>query len=115
MCGKPTQYNLQTCEYNWRSLPDTHFTFEAQNRRRRHIGILPGLQGTEKYEARKIPPMESPRADPSPPVWDARPPALPLQPLSQPTLNILPWSHEGLRQMIMANNMEAQHSYLRGV
>lgn len=30
VCGKPNQYNLQTLEYDWKELPDTHYELPPQ-------------------------------------------------------------------------------------
>lgn len=40
--GKPTQYNLQTLEYNWGELPDTHFKVKENGPRIRDYAIPAG-------------------------------------------------------------------------
>ncbi|KAK7198283.1 hypothetical protein NESM_000785800 [Novymonas esmeraldas] len=42
VCGKPNQYNLQTLEYDWRELPDTHVQVSPQQPRVRDYSAFAG-------------------------------------------------------------------------
>ncbi|KAH9580901.1 hypothetical protein LSM04_007341 [Trypanosoma melophagium] len=116
VCGKPTQYNLRTCEYDWKYLPDTHFKLGESPgpRNKNHFMQKPPLR---KEGPAKTPPL-SPRASPpvEQPAIISSPPVLvepnPLPPTSFP---IIPWSHDNLRRIVEANQLEAQRSYLRRV
>nr|CCC92346.1 conserved hypothetical protein [Trypanosoma congolense IL3000] len=114
VCGKPTQYNLQTCEYDWRTLPDTHFALGRNKHGRRNVGILPQLLEPPEPPRRHVvppPPIERPQ------VYERQqtPPPLPPPPQQyfEPLPYLVPWSHDTLRQVILLNNEEAQRSYLR--
>ena len=39
VCGKPNQYNLQTLEYDWKELPDTHIQLPPQQPRIRNYSV----------------------------------------------------------------------------
>jgi hypothetical protein len=41
VCGKPNQYNLQTLEYDWKELPDTHIQIPPQQPRVRAYSLTP--------------------------------------------------------------------------
>ncbi|ORC83620.1 uncharacterized protein TM35_000631200 [Trypanosoma theileri] len=115
VCGKPTQYNLRTCEYDWKYLPDTHFNLGETPKPRNKDYFMQNLPS--RAESREQLPPLSPRA--SPPVEQPAiisSPPLPVKLNSAPTTSsfpIIPWSHDNLRRMVEANQMEAQRSYLR--
>ncbi|EAN94486.1 hypothetical protein C3747_186g78c [Trypanosoma cruzi] len=116
VCGKPTQYNLQTCEYDWKYLPDTHFNIEAKSPRRRQ----PSVQSNVPLE-RSLGTSWSPVIPRSPQKLEL-PAVIPLSPAPlmgtphgmkvEPQAPPLPWSHDELRRLVYANQSEAQRSYL---
>ncbi|KPI89335.1 hypothetical protein ABL78_1564 [Leptomonas seymouri] len=54
VCGKPNQYNLQTLEYDWKELPDTHIQIPLQQPRARHYPLAP-LQNAAGGAASPLP------------------------------------------------------------
>ncbi|RNF03770.1 uncharacterized protein Tco025E_08113 [Trypanosoma conorhini] len=119
VCGKPTQYNLQTCEYDWKYLPDTHFVIKQGVRRRERPSLWPSAPASVARSTprapspQESPPRERPLAAATPP--SPAPPlvASPAAATQGPQFPLVPWSHEELRQMVYANQSEAQRSYLR--
>ncbi|KAG5482465.1 hypothetical protein CUR178_05604 [Leishmania enriettii] len=48
VCGKPNQYNLETLEYDWKELPNTHFQIPPQQPRVRDACALRGHDATSR-------------------------------------------------------------------
>lgn len=101
VCGKPTQYNLQTLEYDWKELPDTHLRFQGTNRRRG--GAEPPYAVDDGYRG---PSNQFNQFQPAVNDGDrgfgsgAEEVVLP------------PWNHDDIRQMLRSNWAEANRSYL---
>ncbi|KEG07890.1 hypothetical protein DQ04_08551030 [Trypanosoma grayi] len=121
VCGKPTQYNLQTCEYNWKYLPDTHFNLDKtpRSKSRQQVyskALSDASNQTPREMIHQLPPLPlpSPRStgftvvSPAP----SQPVGLPFVAAS-PQAHVIPWSHDELRRLVYANQMEAQNSHLR--
>ncbi|RNF03453.1 hypothetical protein TraAM80_05802 [Trypanosoma rangeli] len=118
VCGKPTQYNLQTCEYDWKYLPDTHFVIQQNAKRRGQFSLQPSAPvnvasytprapSPQKYPQREnVPAVASPSTS-SPLMWVS-----PGTVTRGPQPSLLPWSHDELRQIVYANQSAAQQSYL---
>ncbi|ESL10243.1 hypothetical protein TRSC58_02027 [Trypanosoma rangeli SC58] len=119
VCGKPTQYNLQTCEYDWKYLPDTHFVIEQNVKRRDPFPLRSSAPTNVAFNTpQAASPQKSPQPDNIPPVASPSP-SPPLMWVSPGTVTpgpqppLLPWSHDELRQIVYANQSAAQQSYLR--
>lgn len=122
VCGKPTQYNLQTLQYNWRELPDTHFEFQQENQQRRGGTRLNAPYATD-YVA---PPIPINKAGDS--LRHAKTDGDGYGNLGAggsngfntgaeelPMVDYTPfmrWSHEDIRQMLRVNSTEANRSYM---
>lgn len=113
VCGKPTQYNLQTLQYDWKELPDTHFAFGGNNRRQA------GPQAPYATDA----PHNSPTAQIKQASTGVTVPKRSFPETygysnDSPEGNIIDyshymqWSHEDIRQLLRNNISEVSRSYV---
>ncbi|KPA77777.1 hypothetical protein ABB37_06610 [Leptomonas pyrrhocoris] len=66
VCGKPNQYNLQTLEYDWKELPDTHIQLPPQQPRIRDYSLAPvPAAAPPKLNPITHQPLPNPAAGPS--------------------------------------------------
>lgn len=75
VCGKPTQYNLQTLEYDWKELPDTHYQIPQRQQRKRPQATV----GSPSKEV-KLLPVPPP---PCPPMTALSPMPAPSYPIQE--------------------------------
>lgn len=52
VCGKPNQYNLQTLEYDWKELPDSHIQVPQQQPRIRNYSVAAAPPSNARGAAR---------------------------------------------------------------
>ncbi|KAG8348420.1 hypothetical protein ERJ75_001233200 [Trypanosoma vivax] len=105
VCGKPTHYNLSTCEYDWKYLPDSHFELGERPRRNRGLRVFPHANPPEPQAMQQ---SVGPASSETPPFSSGN------ESLSLPPLfKCIPWSHERLRRLNQQNCLEANTSHLR--
>eukprot|EP00796_Vickermania_ingenoplastis_P007088 gene7088-5022_t len=119
VCGKPTQYNLQTLQYDWKELPDTHFAFNGSEPRRRGASSWSAPYATDDQN----PPVSQPlrRPDDRSTKLQANPVApsgygYGMDPMGGAAGLIdygqyMQWSHDDIRQMLRNNMIEASSKY----
>lgn len=113
VCGKPTQYNLQTLEYDWKELPDTHFAFQGDNRRK--VGLQAPFATDTPYTT-QAPPVKQSSSDFQIPKTSF--PEVPGYRNDTPEVTMvdyspyMQWSHEDIRQLLRTNTSEANRSYV---
>lgn len=101
VCGKPTQYNLQTLQYNWKELPDTHFTIPDRNYRVHHpvepVTVTNESQGRENVGDSQMKKELVSTGEQHDEV-------------EVDYSYFLQWSHDDIREMLRANALDLQNS-----